>query len=195
MYDKIKIHRLLMVLLLTLFSMQIHSQKNKQITFTLQEYKIKDINFYNELSTVLFLDTVFGTKAYLEWHTKILHNRFYFVMHYDTNAVHVDYETEGIFSANFNICKLIGKGDILSMIKNGKGIIGYFYIMNKNMICFISDSTHSDFVQQYLISTNKKRKFTFSESSDFLYIGGFTDVYMNILPNNKIEIIRVFRDE
>ena len=190
MYNKI---RLLMVLLLTLFAMQIYSQQIKQTTFTLEEYKIKDTVFYNELCTVLFSDTVFGTKTYLEWHTKKLHNRFYFAMSgYDTNFVHIDDETDETFSANFNIFQLMDGHAILGATKEGKGVIGYFYILNKNMICFILDLTHSDFVHQYFTPTKRRRQFTIQ---DWFVFGGFTDVYMNILPNNKIEIVRIFRSE
>jgi len=176
-----------MVVLLSLFSIKIYSQKINQTTFTLKEYKIKDSIFYSELCTVLFSDTAFGTDTY--WYTKKSLSRFFLAMKYDTNTVSVDEEIRETFSANFLVFNLIDGNSILWATKNGKGVIGYFYI-KKDVICFILDKTNSDFIQQYLIHTNKKRRFAFSDTHSF---GGSTGVLMNILPNSKIEIIRVFK--
>ena len=178
MTDKTKIHRLLIIGgLLLMCSVQLYSQRSKQVSFTLGEYSIKDSNFYNELCTILFSDTIFGRMA--PWR--------FLAMRYDTNFIHTDYEKGGTFSANFNIFDLMDGGDILHTTKSGKGVIGYFCI--KGMPCFILNSTQQGFVLQYLIQTDKKRRFTFR---DLRSEGGYTSVYMNILPNKKIEVVRVF---
>jgi hypothetical protein len=180
MYDKMKIHGLLkLIILLALCPIQLYSQKE---TFTIEEYGIKDSNFQNELYSVLFSDTIFGSKK---------SSQYFFAMRYDTNFVHVDYRTGKNFSAHFNIFELMDGSDVLKVTNIGKKVIGYFYI--KDIPCFILNSTQHDFVLQYLIPLNKKRVFTFWNHPP--NVGGFIDVYMNILPNQKIEIVRILRCE
>jgi hypothetical protein len=166
------------VLIIILLPMQTYSQT----TFTLKEYAIKDSSFYNELCSVLFSDTAFGDRA---------SPKYVFAMHYDTTTIHIDYLTEETFSADFNIFDLIDEADILGATDAGKKAIGYFYI--KDMVCFILEPTQTDFISQYLILTCKKRRFKIHDS--FPSVGGFTSVYMNILSNGKIEVVRILRSE
>jgi len=180
MLGKIKISKLLkVVVFLVLLPLQLYAQQKERTTFILEEYSIKDSNFYNDLCSVLFSDTIFDTRG-----------NYFFAMEYNTNAVHIDDETEETFSANFTVFDLMDGNTILHVTKNGKGVIGYFYINNRP--CFILNSTQNDFIFQYLMPADKKRRFTFRERA---VEGGFTDVYMNILPNGEIEIVRVLKCE
>jgi len=180
MYNKIKIHKWLKVVFFsTLLPMQLYAQQMEQATFTLEEYSIKDSNFYNDLCSVLFSNTIFNIRS-----------NYFFAMRYDTNAVHIGDETRDTFSANFLVFNLMDGSTILHVTKNGKAVIGYFYI--KNMPCFILNSTQHDFILQYLIPTDKKKQFTFQNRYSE---GGFTSVYMNVQPNGKIEVVRVFKCE
>jgi len=167
---------ILKVLIITLLPMQVHSQT----TFTLKEYAIKDSSFYHELSSLLFSDTVFGSKS-----------KYTFIMRYNTTTVHTDYLTDQQFSANFNIANLMDGQSILGATGIGSKVTGFFYI--REMTCFISKSTQTDFVDKYLAPTNNERQFKIYDS--FPSVGGFTDVYMNILSSGKIEIVRIIRTE
>jgi hypothetical protein len=151
-------------------------------TFTLKEYAIKDSSFYNELCSILFSDTVFGSQV-LSIHA--------FSMCYDTTIKQFDYLTGENFSASFSVFGLIDEANILSATDEGKKAIGYFYI--KDMVCFILKPTQTDFISQYLILTNKKRLFKFYDSLPV--VGGSSDVYMNILSNGKIDVVRILRSE
>lgn len=157
-------------------------QSFAQTTFTLKEYAIKDSSFYNELCSVLFSDTVFGSQI-LSIHA--------FAMCYDTTIKQFDYLTGENFSASFNVSGLIDEAGILSATDAGKKAIGYFNIKDK--VCFILKPTQTDFISQYLILSNKKRLFKFYDSLPV--VGSSPDVYMNILSNGKIEVLRILRYE
>jgi hypothetical protein len=150
----------------------------KKHSFVLQEYAIKDSSFYNDLCSVIFSDTVFSSK---------LNSYRYLGMSYDTINNRYDYLTEETFYAPLNIFELIDG----SVTKIGKEAVGYYYIENK--ICFILKSTQIDFINQYFIPTGKKKQFKIYDS--FPNVGGFTDVYMDILLSGKIKVIKVLRSE
>ncbi|GHU86553.1 hypothetical protein FACS1894153_3850 [Bacteroidia bacterium] len=164
--------------IIILLPMQVYSQTK----FTLQEYAIKDSSFYNDLCSVLFSDTVFSTK---------LNSYRYLGVSYDTINNRYDYLTGETFYAPLNIFELMDGSDIIRTTKAGKATTGYCYIENK--ICFILKSTQIDFINQYFILTDKKKQFKFYDS--FPCVGGFTDVYMDILPSGKIKVIKVLKSE
>jgi hypothetical protein len=173
--------------LIFIFSVTIsQAQNNKYIppdwtpkkhSFALQEYAIKDSAFYNDLCSILFSDTVFAK----------LNSYRYLAMSYDTINNRYDYLMKETFYAPLNIFELMDG----SVTKTGKEAIGYYYIENK--ICFILKSTQIDFINQYFISTDKKKQFEIDDS--FPNVGGFTDVYMDILPSGKIKVIKVLKSE
>jgi hypothetical protein len=163
---------------MTLLPIQVYSQTR----FTLQEYAIKDSSFYNDLCSILFSDTVFSSK---------LNSYRYLGMIYDTTNNHYDYLTDKTFYAPLNIFELMDGSAILRATNKGKEAIGYYDIENR--ICFILKSTQIDFINQYFILTGKKKQFKFYDS--FPCVGGFTDVYMDIFPSEKIKVIKVLKSE
>jgi len=169
-------------MILIFFPKQIYSQQNKQESFTAVEYSINDSSFYNELCAILFSDTIFTAKE---------PSKYFFAMHYDTSSTYTDFiQKEQKFSANLNIFEIM-TGSLFRVTNAGKDVIGFFYI---NFIpCFILNSTQPDFITEYLTPTDTKREFKLWDF--FPIIGGFTDVYLNILSNKKIEIVKVFRYE
>ena len=108
-----------------------------------------------------------------------------------TSVVYNNEKIDNIHAIENNIFDLIDEADILGATDAGKKAIGYFYI--KDMVCFILEPTQTDFISQYLILTCKKRRFKIHDS--FPSVGGFTSVYMNILSNGKIEVVRILRSE
>jgi len=175
---------------LALFPIQLYSQQMEieQVTFTLEEYSIKDSNFYNDLCSVLFSSSLFDPNPTGNYSS---------AMCYDTNAAYIDYEVREkkigkkkkreIFSANFRIFSLMNGAEVLHVTKNGKRIIGYFCI--ENMTCFILDSTQQDFILQYLMPIDKRRQFTVWNIGGE---SGYIDVYMNIQPDWKIEVVKIY---
>ena len=163
---------------MTLLPIQVYSQTR----FTLQEYAIKDSSFYNDLCSVLFSDTVFSSK---------LNSYRYLGMIYDTTNNHYDYLTNETFYAPLNIFELMDGSAIIHITKKGKEAIGYYRIENR--IFFILKSTKIDFINQYFIPTGQKKQFKFYDS--FPCVGGFTDVYMDILTRDEIKVIKILRSE
>lgn len=152
-----------------------------QTTFTLKEYTLNP-SFYQDLCSVVFSDTVYGAD---------ISSVLAFAMYSDTLIKHYDYFTGEYFSASFCISDLIDELSILSATDAGRKAIGYFYLKDK--ICFIIALNRINSMSEYLSITDKKKEFVISDPSPS--IGGVADVYMNILPKGRIDVVRILRYE